>query len=248
MKIVGMVHLKTLPGYPQHVGMKEVIDQAVKDAISLQDGGVNEILVENTDDDPHQKEILPEVLAGLTSTLLAIKEKISLPLGVCVLWNDYRSSLALAKVCNLQFIRVPVFTEAVVTASGIIEANPYDVISYRDKLKANHVKILADVQVKHAASLVKRPLIESVVEALNFGADEIIITGRFTGDPPELKSLEALEQVCPRNKLVIGSGTTKENVAALSKLAGKAIVGTYFKVAGEVVDDRVKDLTNLSKL
>ena len=240
-----MIHLKTLPGYPQHQSMSEVINQAISDVHLLEEGDVDGILIENTDDDPHQKMVSTEIIAAFTLVADATKKVTSLPVGICVLWNDYKASLAIAKVTGCSFVRVPVFTEAVVTASGIIESNPYDIISYREKIKAQNIKILADVQVKHAAMLVKRPITESAIEALHFGADEIIITGRFTGDSPNLEELKIVRESCPKATIVIGSGTTAQNYSELAKYADKAIVGTYFKPEGKIILRRVKEITSL---
>ena len=241
-----MVHLKTLPGYPQYTSMDEVIGQAVNDALILEEGGVEAILIENTDDDPHRKEVLPEVIAAFTLVAKAIRERVKLPIGICVLWNDYKASLAIAKVCGASFVRIPVFTEVVVTASGVIEAEPYEVISYRQKLNAGNIKIMADIQVKHAAMLAKRPIEESAKEALHFGADEIIITGRFTGDSPNIEELKKVIEACPEATIVIGSGTSPDNFKELSKYADKAIVGTYFKEEGVVSLEKVKHLMSIA--
>lgn len=242
MEIVGMIHLKTLLGYPQHESMEKVIEQAVSDAVTLEEGGVDALLLENTDDDPHQKIVGPEVISAFTLVAQEIKKRITLPVGICVLWNDYKASLAIAKAIGAEFVRVPVFTEAVLTASGIIEGNPYDVISYREKIKANDIKIMADVQVKHAAMLAKRPIEESAKEALHFGADEIIVTGRFTGDCPDLEELRKVREACPKAIIIIGSGTIPNNFLDLAKYADKAIVGTYFKPNGKIELERVEEL------
>lgn len=242
MKIIGMIHLKTLPGYPQHQSMEFVVEQAKKDALLLEQGGVEAILIENTDDDPHQKKVSPETIAAFTQVALEVKNTVKTPIGICVLWNDYKASLAIAKIMGGSFVRIPVFTEAVVTASGIIEAEPYEVVSYRKKINAENIKIMADVQVKHAAMLAKRPLEESATEALHFGADEIIITGRFTGDSPNLEELKKVREACPEAIIIIGSGTTPENIIELSSYADKAIVGTYFKPHGEIILERVKEI------
>jgi len=159
--------------------------------------------------------------------------------------NDYKASLAIAKITGAEFVRVPVFTEAVVTASGIVEGNPYDVISYREKIKSLDIKIMADVQVKHATMLTERSIIESAKEALHFGADEIIITGRYTGDSPNFDQLRKVRAACPEAIIVIGSGTTPKNFRELAKYANKAIVGTFFKPGGKIQVEKVKELVAL---
>ena len=163
------------------------------------------------------------------------------------MFNDYKAALAIAKITNASFVRIPVFTEAILTSCGIIEANPYDTITYREKIKAKNIKILADVQVKHAAMLAKRPIEESAKEALHFGADELIITGRFTGDCPSLAELKKVREACPNASIVIGSGTTPDNFDELSKYADSAIVGTYFKPEGKLSAEKIKEVVALNK-
>ncbi|MBS3102170.1 BtpA/SgcQ family protein [Candidatus Woesearchaeota archaeon] len=241
-KLIGMIHLDALPGYPQHQGVERVIEHALHDLTQLQEGGVDSILIENTDDDPHLKVLGPEQLAGYTMVAEKIAANVSVPFGFCALFNDYKAALSIAKVAGGSYVRVPVFNEAVIASSGIIEGNPYDVISFRDKIKANDVKILADVQVKHAYSLSRRPIQESAVEILHFYADELIVTGRFTGDMPAMEDLRAVRAALPNSYINIGSGTTPENVKKLGEYADAVIVGTYFKVDGRMNASRVKEL------
>lgn len=242
-KLIGMVHLKTLVGYPNSNDIQEVIETAVQDAVILEEGGVDGILVENTYDDPHRKKVGEETIAAMTLIVSEIVQRVKIPVGVCVLWNDYRAALAIAKISCAKFVRVPVFTEAMVTAAGIIEANPYDVIDYRNKIDGNSIRILADVHVKHAALLANRPIEESAKDALNFGADEIIITGRYTGDAPQINDLIRVRKALPDSLINIGSGVTEDNMDNLAKYANGFIVGTYFKDKGTIDKKRVELLT-----
>ena len=247
MKLIGMIHLKALPGYPQHEGMQAIIAKALEDAVALEQGGVDAILIENTDDDPHRKVVGPETVSAYTIVAKEVKHKIKVPLGICVLWNDYKAALAIAKIVGCDFVRIPVFTEAVLTASGIIEGNPYDAITYRECIKASKVRIMADVQVKHATMLAKRPIEESAKEALHFGADEIIITGRYTGDCPNLDELRKVRESCPNATIVIGSGVTPKNISELKKYADAAIVGTYFKEGDNIIIEKVISLKSMAR-
>ncbi|MBW2968206.1 BtpA/SgcQ family protein [Candidatus Woesearchaeota archaeon] len=245
MKVIGMIHLTTLPGYPQHSSMEDVMGRAVEDAVVLEQGGVDAILIENTDDDPHQKAVSPETVAAFTAVALEVRRTVKIPVGICVLWNDYRAALAIAKVCGAEFVRIPVFTEAVVTASGLIEGNPFDAVRYRRQIGADDIRIMADVQVKHASMLAKRPIAESAVEAAHFGADELIVTGRFTGDSPDMEDLKKVRLACPDATITIGSGTTPQNFGQLALYADKAIVGTYFKPKGKIELERIREVVAL---
>ncbi|MBU0666903.1 MAG: BtpA/SgcQ family protein [Nanoarchaeota archaeon] len=240
MKIIGMIHLDSLPGYPQHKTMKSVVDNALKDAEALEKGGVDAILLENTYDDPHTKKVGAEIIAAYTAVALEVKRAVKIPIGICVLWNDYKAALAIAKVVGATFVRVPIFIEAAVTASGIIEGEPYNVISYRKKLDAENIGILADVQVKHAGHLVTRAIEDSAMEAIDFQADQLIITGKRTGDSPVIDDLKRVRKALPKAIIVVGSGTTPENIKELSRFADAVIVGTFFKKKGRIDETKVK--------
>ena len=88
--------------------------------------------------------------------------------------------------------------------------------------------------------LAKRPLQESASEALHFGADGIIITGRYTGDAPVIEDLKLVREHCPKATIIIGSGTTPENVNKFGKYANQAIIGTFFKPNGMINVEKIK--------
>ena len=50
--IIGMVNLKTMPGYPGFKDIKTVLSSALVDAKALIEGGIDGILVENSFDFP----------------------------------------------------------------------------------------------------------------------------------------------------------------------------------------------------
>ena len=70
--IIGMVHLKPMPGFPGSSGdMSAIIKHAVEDALTLQRGGVDGLIVENIFNRPRQKTVGPETVVPMT---LAMKE------------------------------------------------------------------------------------------------------------------------------------------------------------------------------
>jgi membrane complex biogenesis BtpA family protein len=160
-----------------------------------------------------------------------------------VLWNDYKAALAIAYVVGADFVRIPVFTEAVVTSAGIIEGTSYDVISYRDHIRSR-ARILADVHVKHASILSPRAIEDSGREALHYGADQIIITGNRTGDPPDFGELRRICAAVGRERIIIGSGMTTESIRHFTPYTTSAIVGTAFEKNGRVQAELVKKLVD----
>ena len=142
--IIGVVHLLPLPGSSRWDGdLQAVIDRAVKDAKSLEMGGIHGVIVENYGDVPFRKSnVFPSTISAMTLTVKAVKESVNLPIGVNVLRNDALSALSIATVTNANFIRVNVHLGTMVTDEGIIEGQTEETLRYRGLLGSN-VKIFA---------------------------------------------------------------------------------------------------------
>ena len=112
--IVGMVHLKPLPGSPGFGGsLAEVLDAALADARALDEGGVDAIMIENYGDVPFRKdEVEPHTIAAMARIASEIRRSTTVPLGINVLRNDARSAMAIAAVCDASMIRVNVHAPA----------------------------------------------------------------------------------------------------------------------------------------
>lgn len=233
--IIGMVHFPPLLGYKDFPGLQRCLEKSLRDTKTLEDGGVDAILIENNYDIPHKEFVGPETVTAMTFLTQKIAEVTSLPLGVNVLWNDYRAALSIAKIYGAKFIRVPVFVDSVETQYGKILAESEKVLSFREKIKASDVLLFTDIHVKHAKMLEKKSITESAQEAVEKGSDGLIITGKWTGDVPNTSDLEeAREAVGKHFPILIGSGATKENIAALLQYADGVIVGTSLKT-GEIL-------------
>jgi membrane complex biogenesis BtpA family protein len=145
------------------------------------------------------------------------------------LWNDYKTALAIAKTVNLQFIRIPVFVDTVKTAFGTIRGEARKVVIERKALDAEHVALLTDIHVKHSELISKMSLEESACTAIQAGSDGIIITGRWTGQSPDLSEVQKLRRKIGLFPLLVGSGLSSENASELLQYANGAIVSTSLK-------------------
>ncbi len=248
--IIGVVHLKPLPGSPRYGGsLDEVLGQALRDCRALVDGGVNGILVENYGDAPYlPRRVGPETVASMAVVVKELVKQVRVPVGVNVLRCDGEAALAIAAACNASFIRVNVYVGAAITDQGLIEGRSYDIVRLRFRLRTD-VKVFADVAVKHAAPLTYRSAAEEALDAIERGlADAVILTGRRTGQPPSINVLEEVKKALPNTPVLVGSGVNLENVISLLSITDGAIIGTYFKEKGQIdqpVDrDRVKRLIN----
>src|SRR5262249_6275844 len=128
--------------------------QAVREAKLLAQAGFEAVIIENFGDTPFYKTRVPaETVASLAVIAAAVRESVSIPVGINVLRNDGHSALAVAAVTGCDLVRVNVLTGVSATDQGIIEGEAASLIRERQRLGASSIGILADVHVKHARSL-----------------------------------------------------------------------------------------------
>ncbi|MDZ7587499.1 MAG: BtpA/SgcQ family protein [Patescibacteria group bacterium] len=243
-KIIGMIHLLALPGYQKHPGMKKVVKQALQDLKVLEKGGVDAVLVENENDHPHQIKAGPEIVAAMAQIVSEIVKKAKVPVGVEVLLNDPQASLAVAKISGSKFIRTDYFVDKMWRAKyGEMEINPQKLLVYKKKIKADSVKILADIQVKYAQLLGKgKTISQSTKQAIKAGADGVIVTGKVSGEAPKIKDLQEAKAAAGKFPVYVGSGFSITNAQKLLPFCDGAIVGTSLKSKGKIDINKVKKL------
>ncbi len=235
--VIGMLHLPPLPGSPGYDGnLNAVREHVLRDARTLQSGGVHGLMIENFGDAPFFPDAVPtHTLTHMTAMALAVREQIDLPLGINVLRNDAMSALAVAHAVGANYIRVNVLSGACLTDQGVITGKAAELMRYRQQLGATDVKVLADVRVKHAAPLAERPIEQEAEELLErAGADALIISGEGTGKPTDPQQARLIRQAIPDAPLFIGSGVTPESLGPLAEYANGFIVGSYFKPGGRI--------------
>lgn len=238
---IGVVHLAALPGDPgcSGGGFDGAVEAAVRDAVAFAEGGMDGLIVENFGSWPFPKgtpdqPTPPWQLAALTRALLAVQSATGLPTGVNVLRNDARAAVSIAAATGGRFVRVNVHAGAALTDQGLIEGRAFETLRVRRTLGAEHVAILADVRVKHAAPLVPRSLADEVEELTRrAGADGLIVTGRGTGHPVDEALLVEVAEHAAGTPVFIGSGMAPERRHLLEHVHG-AIVGTWVKQGGDV--------------
>jgi membrane complex biogenesis BtpA family protein len=234
--VIGMIHLRALPGSPGFDTVGDMRCLAVEDARALRDGGVDGLMIENFGDVPFFPGRVPaNTVAYMTAVAAEVRRAVpDLPLGINVLRNDGLSALAVAHAVQASFIRVNVLCGARVTDQGLIQGIAHDLLRERTKLKAHDVKILADVDVKHSAPLAPRPLGDEVDDLIERAlADAVIVSGAGTGkatDPQKFQQVKAA--VRGRVPVMIGSGITADSLKEFLPHADGFIVGTAFKMDG----------------
>jgi membrane complex biogenesis BtpA family protein len=233
--IIGMIHLGALPGTPAaRRSLREIEEQALKEAKIYLEAGVHGVLVENMHDTPYLRgEVGPEIVAAMAIVAKSVKETTRLPAGLQILAAANREALAAAHAAGLDFIRAEGFAFAHVADEGVIQSSAAELLRYRKMIGADRVQIWADVKKKHSAHAMTADVtLGETAAAVEFmRGDAIIVTGSTTGHAP-LPELLAEAKEATKLSVLLGSGATAKNLSAFFPVADGFIVGSHFKEGG----------------
>ena len=234
--IIGMVHLRPLPGAPLYdsvnMDMDKIINIAVEEAKKLESAGVDGLQIENIWDYPYLKgnEIGYETIAAMSVIASKVKDSVSIPIGINCHLNGGMEAMAIACACDAKWIRVFEYGNAYISRTGFLEAIGAKLSRYRSNLSAENVKLFCDVNVKHGSHFIisDRSITEQALDAEIDGAEALIVTGFETAQAPTPEKVKQFSENV-NIPVIIGSGVTKENVRDLMKYSDGMIVGSYFK-------------------
>ncbi len=235
--VVGVVHLPALPGSPAYRGasIDVLVDAALEDARRYARGGVHGLIVENHGDIPFAKpdDLGPETAAVMAVITDRVRREVGLPLGINVLANGAKHALAVAQAAGAGFVRVNQWANAYVANEGILEGPAAAATRYRAWLRADGIRVFADVHVKHGSHAITadRSLDELTRDLEFFDADAVIVTGQRTGDGADLTELADV-RAATRLPLLVGSGVTPETVGPILGIANGVIVASALKEDG----------------
>jgi uncharacterized protein len=234
--VIGMIHVPPLPGAPRCSKTFEEIRRFVlADSAALAESGVDGLMLENFGDVPFYPSRVPAHTVAFLSTLaFELKARVPLPLGINVLRNDGMAAIAIAAAVGAEFVRVNVYTGARLADQGILQGEAHEIARYRQALGAT-AQIWADVAVKHSAQLADRLLADDVEDTVERGlADAVIVSGASTGKPTSLEDVRTARRHAGHAPVYVGSGVDDSTFEALLEVADGAIVGTAFKLGGQV--------------
>jgi len=235
--VIGVIHLKPLPGAPRYDGeaMSDIFAAAIADARTLASGGVDGIMIENAGDLPFARpeDIGPESVAGLTAACMAVRGAVDTPIGITFVANGAVAGLAVAKAVGARWVRVNQWANAYVANEGLLNGAAPQAMRYRSYIGARDVAIFADVHVKFGAHAITsdRSIAEQATDAEWFDADVLIATGARTGSPTSRKEIDEVRDGT-NLPVIVGSGLSPDQVPALFAAADGAIVGQWLKVDG----------------
>ncbi|MEX0696084.1 MAG: BtpA/SgcQ family protein [Dongiaceae bacterium] len=254
--IIGVVHSRPLPGSPGYEGeaMDAIYAYAVAEAERYAAGGMDGVILENHGDIPFLKpeDIGHETAAAMAVMADRVRRAVKLPVGINVLANGALTATAVAKAAGAAFIRVNQWANAYVANEGLIEGPAAKATRYRAWLRAQGLKIFADVHVKHGAHAIvaDRSIPELTRDAEFFDADVIIATGQRTGDCATRDEIVTIKDAT-QLPVVVGSGVGEDTVEDVLSLCDGVIVASSLKRDGvwwnEVDPDRVRRFMNRAR-
>jgi membrane complex biogenesis BtpA family protein len=101
----------------------------------------------------------------------------------------------------------------------------------RKELHATDIHVFADVDKKHSVPFPGLDLATHIEWTEFYGADGLIVSGRMTGDAPDLAKVREAKRLAKR-PILIGSGTDAANISAFLEYADGIIVGSSLKKDG----------------
>jgi membrane complex biogenesis BtpA family protein len=235
--MIGVIHLRPLPGAPRYDGspVRDIYAAAAADARTLADGGIDGIIIENASDLPFSRpeDIGPETVAALTAACIEVRSVVPTPLGITCVANGVIPALAIAKAVGARWVRANQWVNAYVANEGFLNGPAPHALRYRAAIGARDVRIFADVHVKFGAHAITadRSVSEQATDAEWFDADVLIATGARTGSPTQVGEVEQV-RAGTNLPVIIGSGLDADQVPSLLAVADGAIIGQWLKRDG----------------
>jgi membrane complex biogenesis BtpA family protein len=229
-----MVHFGALPGSPLYdveAGIEGLIDGIVKDLRALQTAGFDAVMFGNENDRPYEFQVDPASTATMAYAIGRIREEITVPFGVNVLW-DPMSTVALAAATGASFVR-EIMTGTYASDMGVWSPNAGAAMRYRNRLARSDIAMLYNISAEFAWSLDQRSLPDRARSAVFSSIpDAVLVSGTITGEAAALSDLEAVKKVLPATPVLANTGVRHDTVTDVLRIADGCIVGSSLKVDG----------------
>jgi uncharacterized protein len=245
--VIAMVHLGALPGSPLYDvegGLEALAEGAARDLDSLQQAGFDAVMFGNENDRPYEFSVDTASTATMAFVIGRLRERISVPFGVNVLW-DPTSTIALAAATGAAFVR-EIFTGTYASDMGPWTPDAGKAMRYRDRLHRQDLAMLYNISAEFAHSLDQRSLVDRARSTVFSSIpDAVLVSGQITGEAAALSDLEAVKKALPSTPVLANTGVKHATVGDVLRVADGCIVGSSLKVDGNtwnpVDPDRAAD-------
>lgn len=227
-RVIGALHLlpSEVSARPDSQPLNKIIDHALLHAQIAHDAGVRAFYIQDVHDVPVAPTVLPQTISNVTSVGKELRRAFpNLVLGVCLMQHAAKEPLRICDDIGGQFVRIKVYTGAMVKAEGLLQGIAHEAIHTRHALGAHHIKIFADVYDRVGMPLAPLPLGEAARQAVQFGrADALVVTG-FSHE----HTLQMLDEVNAAKidvPVAVGGGVSMKTLGDLNSRAKHFIVNS----------------------
>jgi membrane complex biogenesis BtpA family protein len=214
--------------------LEKSLDKAIADATALYEGGADGCLVQTIDRVYPVGDEADYARVTAMATIVKAVSEVTGPefqVGVQILWNALKASLAVASVCGGSFLRCNAFVGATMTPSGVAEANPVDFQNYRAQIGAQDIKLIAEVNSMHFKWLDGSKSTGDVARlARSAGAHAVEVA--HPDEETNAGLVCEIKQAMPDLPVILGGHTNHENAARRLAEADGAFVGSCFETEG----------------
>lgn len=231
--VIGMVHLAPLPGTPLHRpgSLDSIATDAVADATALRDAGADGCLIQTVDLlYSNRDESDPARVAAMALIASRIRQAVGsdFQVGVQLMRNAVRASLAVAAVVGGSFVRATAMVGATLTPHGFVEADPLGVMAYRKTVDAEHISIIADVSTDHFSWFGGGKAVGEVARlAAGVGASAVAVSDK---DPDAvLATVAAIRGSASAVPVILAAHTRHDTVPRLLPAVDGVFVGSCVK-------------------
>lgn len=234
--VIGMVHIQALPGtacYREEHDLDFIIAQVRADYNSLVNGGINSVIFCNEFDKPYSRHVEPHIVAAMTTIIdQVLKDNRRLPFGVDIQW-DPKAALAIARATGADFIR-GIVCGAFCGDLGLLTPDAGDIISYKHRIGADHIKILTNLSPEFSATLDNRPLTlraQTIIKSCL--VDGLCVSGTMAGGIAPFDELLEVKNAVGDFAVIANTGVHFDNVGEILRIADACCVATCLKADGK---------------
>lgn len=232
--VIGMVQLKPLPGSSRYKGgrMDETLGDALSEAQTLSNHGVDALMVQNLGDLPVNARATSAQVAWMTRIAAELRSQFSGPVGLNLLENDAEAMFAVASAARADFVRIKVYVGAMMTPFGMESGQAFTAIRARNACDAGDVAIFADVHDRTGAPVASGGFAEDVAHAIRLGgADGLVLTGKTYDET--LTFIDVARKRVGAAPILVGGGVNATNFAEVARVADGVIVSSSLKDSDE---------------
>ena len=197
--VIAMCHLQPLPGDPgfdKKKGMNWVVEQAYKDFVALQEGGVDAVMFSNEFSLPYLTDVRKETVAAMARIVGQLLPEIKIPFGINALW-DGGASIDIAVATGAKFVR-EIFTGVYASDFGLWNTNYGAVARHRCAVGGENVKLLFNIVPESARYLADREVVEIAKSTVfNCKADALCVSGLTAGEEADNQILQSVKKMVP---------------------------------------------------